>query len=159
MTTRTRSVVLLGAVAVVAACVVVTGLWLANRSNGSAGPQIASSPGSTPAKAPPGQADQVVAALRKLATDPQTLVASGARSQVAGRARQAIPTGSTVVADAKSWAPDGLGGGTMLVTITTAGHAPVSYDAVMVREAGQWKVLATIRVPGPAALSPSGASS
>jgi hypothetical protein len=37
----------------------------------------------------------------------------------------------------------------MLVTITVPGHAPVTYDAIMVREHGQWKVLATVPVqPG-----------
>jgi hypothetical protein len=37
----------------------------------------------------------------------------------------------------------------MLVTITAPGQAPISYYAVMVREADQWRVLATIRLPGP----------
>ena len=35
----------------------------------------------------------------------------------------------------------------MLVTVTRPGQGAVSYDAIMVREASQWKVLATIRVP------------
>src|SRR6266566_3387528 len=119
-----------------------------------------SSPARTSAqvKARSAQARHVAAALRRLATDPQSLVASGARTQVDGRARQAVPAGSVVVPDARSWAPDGLGGGTMLVTITAPGQAPVRYYAVMVREAGHWKVLATIRVPARAPTSPGSAS-
>jgi hypothetical protein len=94
------------------------------------------------------QAQQVAAALRKLPTDPQALVASEAQAQVNGRARQAIPPGTRVIPDARSWAPDGVGGGTMLVTITVPKHSQVSYDAIMVSEGGQWKVLATIPVQG-----------
>jgi hypothetical protein len=96
----------------------------------------------------------VADALRKLPDDPQALVASEAQGQVAGRARQAIPPGTTVMPDEKSWAPDGVGGGTMLVTVTVPGRAPVTYDAIMVSQGGQWKVLATI----PVAASPSAAA-
>jgi len=35
----------------------------------------------------------------------------------------------------------------MLVTVSVPGHKPASYDAILVRESGRWKVLATIRVP------------
>lgn len=101
---------------------------------------------SASAAAGAGDAGRVADALRKLPDDPQTLVAAGARGQVAGRARQAIPPGTKVAPDEKSWAPDGVGGGTMLVTVTVPGHAPVTYDAIMVSQGGQWKVLATIRV-------------
>ncbi len=38
----------------------------------------------------------------------------------------------------------------MLVTVTTPGHAAVSYYAVMVQQDGQWKVLATFPLPGSA---------
>jgi hypothetical protein len=129
----------LGAVAVTA--LVIGVLWLAKPGDGSsAGHSTAVSR----------QADRVAAALRRLPSDPQSLVARGAQSEVAGRARQAFPPGTTVVPAARSWAPDGLGGGTMLVTVIMPGHAPVSYDAIMVRETGRWKVLATIRAPGAA---------
>jgi hypothetical protein len=46
----------------------------------------------------------------------------------------------------------------MLVTITAPGQAPVSYYAVMVMEAHQWKVLATIRLPASRS-APSGSPS
>src|SRR5215831_761675 len=135
MATRRSRLVFAGAGALVIAALAAGVLWLGSRGD-TAG-------GSGRIQAPPGQADQVAAALRKLSSDPQSLVASETRSQVNGHARQAVPPGSTVVPDARSWAPDGLGGGTMLVTITAPGHAPVSYYAVMVKEANQWKVLAT----------------
>ena len=46
--------------------------------------------------------------------------------------------------DERSWAPDGAGGGSMLVTIRRPGGASTTYDAVMVQENGLWKVLATL---------------
>jgi hypothetical protein len=91
----------------------------------------------------PAQGRQVAQALASLATDPQALVASGAAGHVDGRARQAVPAGSKVVVDEKSWAPDGVGGGTIKVTVTAPGKPPVSYATVVVFENDQWKVLAT----------------
>jgi len=149
MATRRSLVLFVSAGAVVITALVVGVLWLGNRGDSSA------TRSSVAVQAPLRQAGEVAAALRRLSSDPQSLVASGARSQVGGRARQAFPPGTTVVPDAKSWAPDGLGGGTMLVTVAVPGQAPVSYDAIMVSEAKRWKVLATIRVPAPA-LAPSG---
>jgi hypothetical protein len=93
--------------------------------------------------ASPGQARQVAQALASLTTDPQSLVASGAARQVDGRARRAVPAGSTVVVDEQSWAPDGVGGGTITVTVQAPGKPPVSYATVVVPEDGTWKVLAT----------------
>jgi hypothetical protein len=156
MATRRSPLLLAGAGAVVVTALVVGALWLGNRGHTAS----SSVPQGSPARnsAPRGQAGQVAAALRKLSSDPQLLVASGAQSQVHGRARRAVPPGSMVVPDARSWAPDGLGGGTMLVTITAPGRAPNSYYAVMVREASQWKVLATIRLPAPVP-APSGSPS
>lgn len=90
------------------------------------------------------QSKEVADALKKLATDPESLIASSSRRQVAGKASQAVPAGSKVVSDEKSWLPDGAGGGVMTVTITPPGKAPVSYAAVMVQENGRWKVLATV---------------
>src|SRR5262245_2895773 len=81
---------------------------------------------------------QVAAALNGLATDPSALVASGAVVQ--GPVSQAVPPGSTVSSDVRSWAPDGIGGGTMLVTVTPPGGKPVTYAAVMVQQDGRWKV-------------------
>jgi hypothetical protein len=93
---------------------------------------------------PANQAHEVEGALSKLATDPESLVASTSRKRVAGQARQAVPAGSTVTPDEKSWLPDGVGGGVMTVTITPPGHPPASYAAIMQHEPGGWKVLATL---------------
>lgn len=104
---------------------------------------ITSAPTSTEAKS---EGAQVAAALKQLESDPQALVAPGARSFVRGRADAAVPAGSRVVPEAGSWRPDGLGGGVMTVTVTSASGARSTYEAVMVREGAEWKVLATIGV-------------
>jgi hypothetical protein len=136
--------VVFAAVAAAVAALVI-GVFLMRGTGGHAGTASASS------RSGRAQAGQVAAALQRLASDPESLVASGARSEVRGQARQAVPPGSTVVPDVKSWAPDGVGGGSMLVTIKAPGKSPASYYAVMVREDGQWKVLATIGLPRAAA--------
>jgi hypothetical protein len=152
-----RALIGYAAVGSVAAIALVIGvLWLASQRHGSPASHSTAASGHSTAAAK--QGDQVAAALRRLPRDPQSLVASGAKSQVAGRAREAFPQGTTVVPDARSWAPDGVGGGTMQVTVIVPGHAPVSYDAILVRETGQWKVLATIRAPAPARQASGGPS-
>ena len=102
-----------------------------------------------------GQAKSVALALRGLAADPQAFVAAGAQDEVANRAANAIPRGSSVSPDERSWAPDRLGGGAMFVTVTPPGEPAVTYAAVMVNENGAWKVLATFRLPS-AHRTPSG---
>jgi hypothetical protein len=106
-----------------------------------------SSPGSTQTQTvgePTGtQAHEAVVALAKLASDPASLVATGAGPEALAGARAAVPAGSRVVVSDGSWAPDGAGGGTVMVTVTPPQGGPVSYAAVMVHEAGGWKVLAT----------------
>jgi hypothetical protein len=141
-----RPLILVGAVAVVVAAVMITALWLGRHGGASQGSLVR---GSTAVQASEGQARQVASALRRLPANPRSLVASAARSQVNGRAARAFPPGTTVAPDTRSWAPDGIGGGTMLVTVTRPGRPVVSYDAIMVREAGRWKVLATIRIVAP----------
>jgi hypothetical protein len=150
--TRSRAALLLVCAAVIAA-VAGGGIAFFTHRGGSAGggaaaPAVPSVTAAASLAAGPGDGKRVADALRTLPDDPQALVAAGARGQVAGRARQAIPPGTRVTPDEKSWAPDGVGGGTMLVTVTVPGHAPVAYDAVMVSQGGQWKVLATIPVGG-----------
>jgi hypothetical protein len=97
------------------------------------------------------QAGEVARALAALSADPASLVASGATGQVGGRARQAVPDGSVVRADEGSWAPDGMGGGTITVTVTPPGATATTYTAVMVEEGGRWKVLATMPLAPPRA--------
>jgi hypothetical protein len=156
-------VALLVACACVIAAIAGGGIALLTRGrvSGDAAPASVPSISASVASAGNADADQVANALRKLPDDPQALVATQAQGQVAGRARQAIPPGTRVMPDERSWAPDGVGGGTMLVTVTVPGHAPVTYDAIMVSEGGRWKVLATIPVGAsrPAAATASASAS
>jgi hypothetical protein len=107
---------------------------------------VTPAPPHTAATAAADQGPAVAAALKRLAIAPQDLVATGATALVGDRAGQAVPTGSTVAPDERSWSPDGIGGGTMLVTITPPGGTATTYAAVMVREPGGWKVLATFPI-------------
>jgi hypothetical protein len=94
------------------------------------------------------QAREVRSTLRRLEDDPDGLVASSSRATVGDRARQAVPRGSKVTPSQRSWSPDGNGGGTMKVKVAPPGARPVTYVAVMLREAGGWKVAATLPVSG-----------
>lgn len=138
-----RSAVLVGAALLLAAAFAIVVLTSVGRETRVGKISAASAGSSSPAPAP---ADQVAAALRGLATHPEALVADGAKQQLAGHESRAVPVGSTVMPDASSWAPDGLGGGTMLVTVTSPGHRSVTYATVMVFERHAWKVLATFPV-------------
>jgi hypothetical protein len=84
--------------------------------------------------------------LRTLARNPAGLVADEAVRQLGPHATRAVPPGSVVTPDVASWAPDGIGGGTMLVSLASPGRAPVTYAAVMVFEHGGWKVEQTFPV-------------
>ena len=97
------------------------------------------------------QADAAAAAgaLSELATDPDSLLAAAARAAVGTGARRAVPEGSVVTPDVSTWAPDGVGGGTLAVTVTPPRGPEVDYAAIMVQEGGEWKVLATVPLAGP----------
>lgn len=136
-----RTVLAVGAAAVLVAAAAAAAFLL--RAHGASHPAAGRIPAAASSTAPAGQAQQVAAALSKLAADPQSLVATGARDEVGSRSGQAIPAGSRVSSDVTSWAPDGIGGGTMIVTVTPPGKPPARYAAVMVTEHGAWKVLAT----------------
>lgn len=72
--------------------------------------------------------------------------------QAAGRKcrpGQAVPTGSIVSIDGSTWSPNGVGGGTILVTITAPNSSPASYLTLVSAYDGVWKVDATM--PGNAA--------
>ncbi|KIA72653.1 hypothetical protein ANMWB30_24210 [Arthrobacter sp. MWB30] len=56
----------------------------------------------------------------------------------------ALPPGSKLAPEVSSWAPDGIGGGTMNVVMSVPGQADSRYVAVMVKEDGQWKLLGTM---------------
>lgn len=100
----------------------------------------------TSAEAPANQAHEVAVALGQLATDPDSLVAAGSRGHVGQRAREGVPAGSSVEVNEASWAPDGVGGGTVEVAVSSLGLPTVSYVVVMVSEDGRWKVAATMPI-------------
>lgn len=124
----------------VAAAVVVAGSAVAMASMGGGGSETASTP------APPGleEAAAVAQALAGLAAKPDELVAADVRSAVGARAREALAPNATVNPLEASWQPDGLGGGTMTVTVANPGQPPATYTAVMVKEASGWKVAGTV---------------
>jgi hypothetical protein len=90
------------------------------------------------------EAHAVATALGQLADKPAELVAADVQSAIAGRAAEAVPKGSTITPNEASWHPDGLGGGTMTVTVTLSGKPAVTYSAIMVKEKTGWKVVGTM---------------
>jgi hypothetical protein len=132
---------------VLVAAVAGISMWLVSDHAGSAGSSHAPSRGPIPAA---DQAPQVAAALRQLSSDPGSLVAAAAAKSVGPDAAKAVPAGSAISPDPSSWAPDGIGGGTMVVSVTAPAGKQVTYAAVMVSEDGRWKVLATFPIASPA---------
>jgi hypothetical protein len=110
-------------------------------------------PKDTPALAAPTKDDaqNVADALSKLASRPQDLVASDVGSAVLAQARKAVPKNATVTADPASWHADGLGGGTITVTVKIPGGATTVYTAMMIKERSGWKVVGTIPMTKPPA--------
>lgn len=95
---------------------------------------------------PANQAHDVALALRALGEDPGSLVASSSRAQVGDRVLKGVPPGSTVVPDEASWAPDGVGGGVIAVSLRSPGLPTTDFAVVMVLESGHWKVAATVPI-------------
>lgn len=100
------------------------------------------------------EADAVVEALMRLESSPDELVAQSAREHVGQEARVGVPAGSAVDVDPDSWRPDGLGGGTIVVTVTPPGQGPQPYVAVMVQEPDGWKVIGSLPLVTDAVVGP-----
>lgn len=95
------------------------------------------------------ESSKVAEALGGLESDPVALVASGAEVTMA-EGEAAFSTGTKVNAVVRSWRPDGTGtGGTMIIQVKQPDAAEMSYLAVMVLEAGMWKVAATLSIESP----------
>lgn len=92
---------------------------------------------------------KIATAVAALSSDPAKVMARAA-GLTAEQARIAVPVGADVHADPKTWAPDASGeSGIILITVDPPGGGQeVDYAAMMVREDGQWKVLATIPMRG-----------
>jgi hypothetical protein len=88
-------------------------------------------------------ARDVASSLQALSTDPASLVPASLNGQIAPQIAQAVPKGTTVSVDEKSWHPDGHGGGIVLVTLTAPGGKPTTFLALLAKEKGKWKVLST----------------
>ncbi|MEV8443270.1 hypothetical protein AB0425_38335 [Actinosynnema sp. NPDC051121] len=125
-------------------------LWPGGDESSSPGRATASSTSPGPTTSRQEEAGQVAAALGRLAVDPESLIASTARDQFSGRAREAIPPGATVEVDERSWSPDGVGGGAITVTVTVPGQGTAEYVAIVIKEGSEWKVAATVPVTGQA---------
>lgn len=116
-----------------------------DRADAAGQPTALGSRSVTPSPTPDDSA-AVAAALKALPANPAAAVASQSRALVRDPS-EAFPRGTTIAPVAGSWAPDGTGiGGTQTITVHYPGRAPVTYVAVMVKEAGAWKVLATVPV-------------
>lgn len=119
-------------------------LWWAGHDD----PAVRNTRTSSESSAAPGdEAHEVAVALGRLATEPESLVASSVREQVAGRVPEAIPVDSKVEVDEGSWSPDGAGGGVIAVAITSPGRGTTDYAAIMLLEGAEWKVVATVPMP------------
>ncbi|MGQ0625246.1 MAG: hypothetical protein ACT4PP_11445 [Sporichthyaceae bacterium] len=127
------------AAGVTAAVILVGGVSVFAFGGGDDGP--AKSKKSRPAAE---AAAEVAAALSRLAQDPESLVATDVRSAIGTQARAGVPAGTTVTPNPATWQPDGLGGGTMTVTLSGGGQPTVVYSAVMIEEEDGWKVVGTI---------------
>jgi hypothetical protein len=118
---------------------VIAGLVLWLRSDGAGAPSPADARRSRPT-----DAADVTKALERLETDPAALLSRDAAAAYGDRIAEAIPKGSGVTPIESSWRPDGVDGGTMLVTVDPPAAAPTTYAAIVVREDGAWKVAATV---------------
>lgn len=126
------------AAGVVAVLVLGAGVTLAAGGGGG------DKPGASSAVPGVEEATAVADALSRLAAKPEDLVATDVRSAVGNKARQGVPAGATISPNKASWQPDGLGGGTMTVTVAGGGQPAATYTAVMVKEPTGWKVLGTV---------------
>lgn len=92
------------------------------------------------------EGNAVASTLENLGDRPSNLAAKGVEAEVSDGVAAALPAGTVIDADEATWTPDGVGGGTMQVAVSRPGAAPIDYLAVVVKEAGAWKVLATMDV-------------
>ena len=105
------------------------------------------SPGASDTSQPSASASPVPtdvgAAISKLPTDADLVSDS---SPFKDQFAQAFPTGTTTKPVDGTWAPDGDNQGVVQVDINRPGSADAKYAAMMVKENGQWKLLATVVV-------------
>lgn len=113
-------------------------------SSSSSSPKISPSP--SPSRDWSQEEPQVTEAVESVSSDPEAVLAQSARDDVGGDLRAAVPEGTTVSVVEGSWAPDGIGGGTVLADVTYPGQEPARYLIVVQQESGEWRILATLPV-------------
>lgn len=133
--------VLVSAAVAVAVLAVVASLWFADPFNWR-NPEPPPTAIAQPTAVARVEADEVAAALESLVHSPAAGAAEETRPTV--NPDTALPPGSKIIPDSSTWAPDGIGGGTMNVVLSLQGQEDRRYVAVMVKENGEWKVLATL---------------
>jgi len=135
-----------GSIALGCLLVLALALWFLTAGPRAGRDSVATASPTASAPSAEDDARDVAEALQTLTSDPQSLMASGVPEMVEGTPDQALPPGATVTVDESSWAPDGIGGGTIVLTVAAPGEPEAPYLVVMVQESGLWKVLATLPV-------------
>lgn len=83
-------------------------------------------------------------ALRKLTSDPRSLVPTGQEGSVT--IADAVPKGSKIQVSQKSWAAASKSSGTLVATLSSPGLADTTYLVSMMKEGGRWVVIGTFAV-------------
>lgn len=89
--------------------------------------------------------NDVAQALSELPSDPFAGAASEVRETIRAELSRAIPTGSTIRADPRSWVAFDDTSGTIEMTMFVPGEdTPRAYIGVVIWEQGAWRLLATL---------------
>jgi hypothetical protein len=120
--------------------------WLVVRPGESASAPLATATATSSGAAPA----EAVRMLERLPSDPGAAIATGMRG-LTPDPRAGVPAGWVLKAEPRTWSPDGMGGGTMAVTLTPPGGPATEYLVYLTDEGGSWKVVATLPVEGTAA--------
>ncbi|MBA8988847.1 hypothetical protein FHW23_000079 [Curtobacterium pusillum] len=90
------------------------------------------------------EAADATKALRKLTTDPKSLVPDDQKRTVT--IADAVPKGSIIHVSQKSWAPASKSSGTLVATLSSPGLDDATYLVSMMKEDGKWVVVGTLPV-------------
>ncbi|MDP9905599.1 hypothetical protein [Arthrobacter bambusae] len=129
-------------VLVVAALIV----WLLGSSKPAESAPVtpSQSPTTQPTESASAVPPEISTVISNLPADPGNLVSQSSpfREQFAA----AFPPGTTTKTVQETWAANGDNQGVVQVDISRPGAAEAKYAAMMVKENGQWKLLATVEV-------------
>jgi hypothetical protein len=128
-------------VALVVVAVAAATWWWTSRDVTDARPVPSQSPSAPQGT---GDAEQAAAALAQLTTDPGALLPAELEAELGATVGQAVPAGTTVLADPATWLPSAAGGGVIHAELTFPDGSSSTVAAVMVLEPDGWKVLQTI---------------